>query len=651
VIRTRLTTWFLIAILLQLFAGTAFSQTTIPGTWPCADDAGDGIPQAMPPADYTIARDTAYQAPQGSLFEVALARGGTTGMYIFGHFHGIHNDRAGYSDFYGQALVQDQSGYTYAMLPPLYAKVTGKLTKPQKHQHCGAQFPVPHNIVNELNDSIKNGGKIQLVVTLGRERVNVGEQLARHFAVPFGDLAVPFRSETVARIDSIAAVLDKDAKEASAQAGPNVEAESRSTSDYAQRLRELANKVRNAPPQETSSMLDAASVPSHIANVLDPLRGASTTSVMELVANGTASVDFPGVAAILGDNGSRGLASYCTGILVASDTVLTAAHCVVGKHSKIPQKVYLHHAGTYEVVAANPDVDPEYDVSADPSNPYADLALIFLKHSVVGIIPASLNDVAIAPNTSGIIIGYGWHSLANPTGPSDLLDPRPGIKVYAKVFTTPCTGSNADSFVCWTFDPSFSPLSGSTCRGDSGGPFITEVAGQWRLAGITSVIFPTHPTPCQPGDKSVDVDVFHFLPWINKELGKHSGSPPEGRDHYAPGLQAFTDSVTTPILPVRFRRFGAALTDVPSWPMPVFEMPADFTSMRVALNATESDATLHLKVVQTNGSYVCAQDNDDTAEVCDVPAPKRGSKWLISVTGIPLQEYQIVVDAFSKRVP
>src|SRR5713101_7371928 len=86
-------------ILCGLLGSTAWSQTEIPGTWPCADDAGNGIPQSMPPASAQIGSNTGYQAPKGSLFEVALAKGGPTGMYMFGHFHGIHNDRFGYSEF------------------------------------------------------------------------------------------------------------------------------------------------------------------------------------------------------------------------------------------------------------------------------------------------------------------------------------------------------------------------------------------------------------------------------------------------------------------------------------------------------------------------------------------------------------------------
>jgi len=364
------------------------------------------------------------------------------------------------------------------------------------------------------------------------------------------------------------------------------------------------------------------------------------------------TIDYPAVAAILYDDGSGGLYTACTGTLIASNAVLTAAHCLNDQVvPSAPKKVYFHHAGIYDVVGnGNLKDDPfDYDVNQrfryvpNSFDSNADIALIFLTQPVQGISPAPINNLSnIAARTAGRIIGFGSHSadLASPAGPSDTIDPRTGIKLYAQVVTGSCTGSNVGkSLICWTYDASLAPLAyGTTCHGDSGGPFIAQIRGQWRLAGITSA-----GKTCGPGDKAVDVDVFGFVDWINAELQRHPAPLPVLTDHYVPGLEPLTDHVATYVPGIRYRVFGPG---DPTWTMP-FTINSNFTSMRVEVNATDSGSRLQLEIAKAGMPPLCAKQTDESAVECEVPAPSPG-QWELKVTGLNYQEYQVVVDTFKR---
>lgn len=169
----------LIALLAAMWMpASASAQTQVSGRWNCANDAGNGVIQTLPPANARIDTKRQHFAPRGSLYEVALARGGPSGMYLRGHLHAIHNDRAGGTNYYAVTLIQDESGYYYAVLPPLQTRVNGTTSRPQRHRHCGGQFPLNVEVARQLQDAIDNGGRITLRIATGRER----EDALRTFA-------------------------------------------------------------------------------------------------------------------------------------------------------------------------------------------------------------------------------------------------------------------------------------------------------------------------------------------------------------------------------------------------------------------------------------------------------------------------------------
>ena len=74
--------------------------------------------------------------------------------------------------------------------------------------------------------------------------------------------------------------------------------------------------------------------------------------------------------------------------------------------------------------------------------------------------------------------------------------------------------------------PAALPLEGSTGNGDSGGPALIEVDGQWRLAGLASWKFlPGDVRTARPGQYGhtfCNVRLSHYSDWIERVM---SGQP------------------------------------------------------------------------------------------------------------------------------
>jgi len=221
-------------------------------------------------------------------------------------------------------------------------------------------------------------------------------------------------------------------------------------------------------------------------------RHASEGAGVPRVINGTPTADFPAVAAlVIRDAGGE---SLCTGTLVSSSVILTAAHCVAGGATAI--RVFFFPNGdtedAYDAVA--------YAINPEFSFPFADLALVLLEAPVVGIAPAPLTSRKPRPRKLSTIVGYGEDALGNF-----------GLKEMGTVRLAKCPkrfpalglarGALARS-LCWRARPGQQ----DTCHGDSGGPLL--IGGS--VAGVTSGGDPN----CS-GVLSWDTSVAAFLPWIS----------------------------------------------------------------------------------------------------------------------------------------
>jgi hypothetical protein len=442
----------------------------------------------------------------------------------------------------------------------------------------------------------------------------------------------------------------------------SVEEKSRALADYANYLSRLRDRVSTAKPEEIIPILEAAYVPPAVQIVIDPSGPGGPNppgtqpftvptsqssprggGIFPFIVGGGTTVDYPAAGAILYDDGGGHLYTGCTGTLIAVDAVLTAAHC---KEEAEPQKVYFQHGGIY-------DIKPPIQVNPRYSFPFADLAIIFLTQPVVGISPIPINDITdVAPNSSGQIIGFGYHSgslqlaSTDPTpmpegggaGASSALVTKPGMKLRANITSNSCpTDQSGQSLICWTYvQGPLQSLNGSTCFGDSGGPFIKNIGGQWRLAGVTA-----GGKTCAPGDRAVDVDVYAFSTWIKQQLASTTTSTIPPVTGNLPQLNAISNNQARYIVAESDLIFGpgAAPFQKP------FTIGESVQRLRVGVNATPTAQTLRLEVGPTGSVPSCVQEQATAALYCDLINPQAGG-WSLKVTGTMTQEFQVVATVF-----
>jgi protease YdgD len=165
----------------------------------------------------------------------------------------------------------------------------------------------------------------------------------------------------------------------------------------------------------------------------------------------------------------RGGDGYCTGVLVAADRVVTAAHCLWDRElGRLVPPARLHfvagfrrgdYRGHAKVRAVRVDPELRFDARGRPSRLDLDYVELTLERAVAGVTPLELAP----PRSAGrelVRVGYGRS--------------RP----YLPTSTGPCLPIEASSSArllvhdCPAQD------------GDSGGPLLVQDGTGWRVAAI-----------------------------------------------------------------------------------------------------------------------------------------------------------------------
>lgn len=236
--------------------------------------------------------------------------------------------------------------------------------------------------------------------------------------------------------------------------------------------------------------------------------------------------DLPAVVLVEGDG-------MCTGTVIASTWVLTAAHCFDDGGTQATVWIGFDDIADLDEGVASQRVITHPDYDADTWE--ADIALIELSSATETPPQAlSVSGAASPIGSSAVITGWGLQSN-NPDVESDNL--RRG-----EVTVVDCEGNIdpalADIFVCAGSDTQ------DVCQGDSGGPLLAVTS-----SGLVQVGLVSHGEACDQNSSLVGIytSISHYRAWIDGFTGVTG--PPQGPFNdvpadstHAPGIAAVRDA-------------------------------------------------------------------------------------------------------------
>lgn len=154
--------------------------------------------------------------------------------------------------------------------------------------------------------------------------------------------------------------------------------------------------------------------------------------------------------------------TWCSGTIIGPRTVLTAAHCVGNLEAEYSIRTGL---GDYQVI--NVMSHPNYWNGTFQRQENFDVGLFVVDRPFDSQIAKLHLDNDLIAGERAIIAGFG-------------LDEHNSMGQFRAGFMS--VNSSDELSVSALYDGTFS----DTCNGDSGGPFLVEREGEWKLVAVTS---------------------------------------------------------------------------------------------------------------------------------------------------------------------
>jgi hypothetical protein len=160
-----------------------------------------------------------------------------------------------------------------------------------------------------------------------------------------------------------------------------------------------------------------------------------------------------------GDGRSLG---YCSGTIIDTKAVLTAAHCLDGTTNAVAAFM---GAGRQPITTREFYVSPDY-TGIGPSS--LDVGVVIFASSLERAPVPLFTSRALTGGESAVVAGWGTDGASASSGTL-----RAGHLNVTRVTLT-------------QIEAAFSDSSSGVCYGDSGGPLLASSSGVWAVAGVTS---------------------------------------------------------------------------------------------------------------------------------------------------------------------
>ena len=237
------------------------------------------------------------------------------------------------------------------------------------------------------------------------------------------------------------------------------------------------------------------------------------------IVNGSITLDFVQVGAIMAYSDDYGGMSFCSGTLIDEMWVVTAAHCIeaveeyagygMDIYFLLGHNLYSDDGVDYYDTVSGWEMHPEYSGTASMIS--SDIGLLELSTGITEVDPIPLSQEVPSDLWLGEYLDYvGWGVTSDGTEDS------------GRKRTTSIPYNSVDDTFLYAYDPNT-----NLCSGDSGGASLKWTEDGYTLVGVNSFVFAVQGSqPCD-GGASGATRVDAYYDWIRQYVPEPAPPEPE----------------------------------------------------------------------------------------------------------------------------